>query len=310
MTQLNVLHGLDAWNIGGIQELVRLVGMNSAHRHSTWGYAGTMTPYLEEAGIRNFEGGPPAGEHFDVYVGHTVGGWSYDGAFDEMHRQGMKTVEVMHSNAHSPTSPGKADGFIALSHQARELNLDMPRPQTIYVPIDVASFRIPDYPEPTAIGRLSRLAEEKKPWQFAQLADSFPGERFLLAGDGPERERVTGRPNLQTLGWVRNFPNFYSQLKLFVFPTRDECCCASVAMAQAAGVVVICEDLPSLRETTGGQAVFCKDHNAFIVAIEAYLRQPQAEGWSRLRAEAQAWVSRYFDLPVTVGAWDAYLEAL
>lgn len=303
--RVNILHSLDSWNIGGIQELVFNLHKYSAHTHDTWGYAGTMTPIMRQAGMVHWEGGPPADAHYDVLVGHGVGGWSWNDSFRLARERGWKTVEVMHSLARAQTSPALCDGFIAISKLAAEHNQHMPNLVTIYA---LAETRQYNFHRPQYIGRLSRLVEEKRPWEFAQLAAKFPQEKFLLGGDGPERSRISITDNLFLPGTVRNFAEFYGSLKLFVYPTRDEACCMAVANAQAAGVPVICQDIPALRETTGGFAIFCHGPRDFEHAVADYLHHPERYAEMAVRGRNWAWAN--FSETTVGGAWDRYLDNL
>src|SRR5258708_16151315 len=113
---MNILHRIDATNIGGIAELIlRLHMHDKANHHAVWAYPGSMEKIMTDQGLIQWDSVP---EHllnekfFDVCVGHTVGGWSYDDTFDWAKSHGMKTVEVMHSIHKSPTNPSFVDGFI------------------------------------------------------------------------------------------------------------------------------------------------------------------------------------------------------
>lgn len=304
---LRVLHSLDSWNLGGIQELVLKLHLYSRNEHATWGYAGTMTPYMREAGMVHWEGGPPDDQHYDVVIEHTVGGWSGHGLSGWARQRGTKIVECMHSNAYSPTPPEDLDGWIGLNHQTRQMNPLMPKATTIYGILNAADFSQHRGP---AIGRLSRLASEKCPNDFLDLACSFPKQQFIMAGDGPlfEQLRAASPSNLSMVGWVRDFGDYYSKLKLFVFPTRDECCSMSLAMAQAAGLPCIVQDLRQLRETTGENAIFCNSLPDFVSQINNFLSDPGR--YDEMAAAGRSWAYSHFDKSVTVTAWDAYLESL
>lgn len=310
MPRLKVLHLLDNSNLGGIQELILRLHLYSRHRHDFRAADGSMAAELLARGMVLWDGQTPPEAYcqYDVVVGHGVGGWAYDDSFGQARHFGQKTVEVMHSIARSLTEPRLADGFIALSDLALERNRHMPRAQRIYVPVETHLFPASAPPGALAIGRLSRLAEEKEAWRLVPIATHFPGQHFLIAGDGPDRERIEreAMPNLQLAGTVRDLPAFYARLKLFVFPTRDECCSAAVAQAQAAGLPVICADIPALRETTGGYAVFCRTDFDFVNAIQAYLDYPKP--YERIARLGQAWAIDQFAIERTVGAWDAYLS--
>jgi hypothetical protein len=302
---VNILHNLDNSNLGGIQELIFLLYKFSRHRHDFWAADGSMAPILREAGMQLWPGGPPADIHYDVIVGHGVGGWSYNDVARWSGDRGAKFVEVMHSICRSQTDPAVVNGFIALSHLAADCNRHMPNLTTIYGMVDDRLFSAR---EPKLIGRMSRLVQEKRPWEFAKLAQRFPHEQFILGGDGPERSRISTGDNLFLVGTVRDFGAFYGQLKLFLYPTQDECCCMSVAMAQTAGVPVICQDLPALRETTGGLATFCHSAKDFENAVLDYLERP--EPYERKADQARSWAWANFGRSVVSGRWDDYLEVL
>lgn len=302
---MNILHNLDNSNLGGIQELIFNLHKHSKHTHDFWAADGSMAPILRAGGMVLWPGGPPPEAHYDVVVGHGVGGWSYNDVAGWAHARGAKMVEVMHSNARSLTDPACLDGFIALSDIALSMNRHMPGPVRIYGMVETRQFtvHVPKY-----IGRMSRLVAEKRPWEFAQLARKFPTEKFLLGGDGPEASRISTADNLFLVGTVRNFAEFYGRLKLFLYPTQDECCCMSVAMAQAAGVPVVCQDIPALRETTGGHAVFCDSLHDFGMAIEDFLWHPAR--YEELAVRGRNWAWANFSEGVVAGTWDLYLESL
>ena len=315
MRKLKVLHLLDNSNLGGIQELILRLHLYSRHRHDFRAADGSMARELLSKGMVLWDGYTPdeALVQYDILVGHGVGGWAYDKDFyaaKQYYHQA--TVEVMHSIARSLTDPHLADGFIALSDLALEHNKHMRRAQRIYVPVETRLFPGQGQPGALAIGRLSRLADEKEAWRLPAIAMHFPGQAFLIAGDGPDRERIellakrASLSNLQLVGTVRDLPAFYARLKLFVFPTRDECCSAAVAQAQAAGLPVICSDIPALRETTGGYAVFCRSDFDFVNAVQSYLDFPSP--FLRMARYGQAWAATQFSIERTVGAWDTYLE--
>lgn len=303
--EMNILHNLDNSHLGGIQELIFNLYKNSRHRHDFWAADGSMAPILRAAGMTLWPGGPPPDAEYDVLVGHGVGGWSYNDGARMAHARGWKFVEVMHSICRAQTDPALVDGFIALSDLALGENRHMPKAVRIYGMVETRQFNVW---QPQYIGRLSRLVQEKRPWEFAQLARKFPGYKFILAGDGPERSRISNTDNLFLVGTVRNFAEFYGSLRVFVYPTQDECCCMAVAMAQAAGVLVICQDIPALRETTGGHALFARDQRDFEQALEQYLAYP--ERYDELAVRGRNWAWANFSESSVGGAWDAYLEAL
>ena len=309
---MNVVHCLDVLNIGGIQEMGFNLYKKSKHRHSWWVQArgGSFEAEMLREGMAITT--DPGNEKPDVLVGHTVGGWTYDEKFEWARKRGAKTVEVMHSNANSPTRPELVDVFIGVSQRATEMGARrFPRVECIYPPI-IAEFKERRREKVQVVGRLSRLAPEKRPDAFVEVARDFPDLHFVLAGDGPMRAELEARApkNLQMVGWVRDFPAFYYHVDLFLFSTRDECNCVSVAMAQMAGVPVVCQDTPALRETTGGHALLVNDPGSSVfcealAAVKANYRSAlQVAGQGKVFTE-----SRY-GLVETIGKWDALIDDL
>jgi len=303
---MRILHCLDVSHRGGIQELIFSLHKHSSHTQDFWAADGSMASEMRSAGMVLWNSGPPAEAEYDVVVGHTVGGWSHDNLSAWAHERGCKFVECMHSPATSPTLPENVDGFIALNKISASLNPSMRNVQVIYGILDAGAFK-PYNSGSQIAGRLSRLAHEKRPLDFVVIANALRDLKFVIAGDGPlmQQVRELAPSNMAIAGWVRDFPGFYQQLRMFVFPTTDECMCMSVAMAQAAGVPVLCQDIPALRETTGGYAIFCKDVPDFVRSVR--------EHWSsdklvELGQAGREWAYSQFDIGTTVCAWDHFLE--
>lgn len=307
MKNLRVLHTLDNSNRGGIQEMIYRLYKNSRHTIEFWAADGSMAAEMRGAGMTLWNGGPPVGENYDVVVGHTVGGWSHENLSGWAKERKAKFVECMHSNCASPTPPACCDGFVALSHIAEGLNGHMPGTITIYGVVEAP--RISDV-SGDMIGRLSRLVEEKRPQDFLDLARHFEGERFLLAGEGSQEGQLRSQnlPNVEIVPWVRDYSAFFSRLKLFVFPTRDECCCISVAQAQFSGIPVICQDIHALRETTGGAALYASSLQDFVGCVSEVLGNPDL--YREMGRVGRHWAEKNFGVPATVGAWDNYVEQL
>lgn len=303
---MRILHNLDNSNRGGIQENILRLYKHSRHSHSFWAADGSMAGEMREAGMVLWNGGPPEGEHYDVVVGHTVGGWNNHDASRFSRNRGAKFVEVMHSNCRTPTDPGDCDGFIALNDITLRLNGHMPKAIRIYGIVEIPETII----KGDSIGRLSRLVDEKRPQDFLIIASAFRGEKFILGGDGPMAEQLKhdSPMNMTMSGWVRDFPGFFSKIKLFVFPTRDECSCVSVAMAQICGIPCVVQDIPPLRETTGGFALFANDVPDFASHVSRFLANP--ESYQEMAENGRLWATQNFGVPGTVGTWDDYLENL
>lgn len=309
---MKVLHNLDNSHYGGIQEMILSLHKHSRHQHAFWAYDGTMAPEMRAAGMTLYPGGPDRWEDYQVLVGHGVGGWSYDGGFANALSKGLKTIEVIHSNARSQTNPELVSAFVGLSPIVDRQNQHMPNRRVIHGPVDAKSFY--RRPDANQIGRLSRLVEDKNPRPFVDLAKYFPEEEFVLAGgkiaagESEDYYNAIARQassNLKMVGYVRDFPEFYSHLKLYVYHTRDECCSMSVNMAMAAGVPVICHDIGPLRESTGGLARFCQD-GQFKDALLDFLSDPIPFEETAIRGKG--WAADHCGK--SVSDWDDLVESL
>lgn len=309
---MRVLHTLDNSNRGGIQELILNLHKYSRHTHEFVSADGSMAAEIRDAGMTLHNNSVPADKRFDIVVGHTVGGWSGGGSAGYAHFIGAKFVECMHSIYHSPTPPEVVDGFIALSDLALAQNREFKNAKRIYGILDGSQFGL-HLPDRTKIGRFSRMASEKGVLDFLIIARNMPEYSFICGGDGVLMDEMKGmKPsNLELPGWVSDKPEFLAEIGLFVFPTRDECCCMSVAQAQVAGVPIICSQLPALLETTGGNAVFCEGVPDMLGVIDRYFHDPEYKAELLYMAEmGRKWAFRNFDKSVTIEAWDEYLSAL
>lgn len=248
---LKILQSIDTMGVGGIQEHIRLLAQYSMHEHAVTAYMGPIGEEMVAEGFWVGEGLPPNAESYDIVQAHTVGGWQ-SSILEWGKEHGMKTVEVMHSNAASITPPEWVDALVCLNGIAYNLNKER-FPKSLIIPAIVEYEKLPKKPKGNLIGRLSRLVEEKRPDHFAEVARRCPDLEFILGGDGVMLEELQKKApsNIQFAGLIRNFPNFYKDLKVFLYPTKDDCCSAVVAMAMASGVPVITYDIPSMRDVFG-----------------------------------------------------------
>lgn len=113
---------------------------------------------------------------------------------------------------------------------------------------------------------------------FAVLAREFPDVHLCLIGDGPLRARLQqtiaqrqldDRVHLLGALSADDVAEQLRQSDVFVFPSRYESFGIAVLEAQAAGVPVVCSDLPALREATGeiAQLLPCDDQARWIAAL-------------------------------------------
>lgn len=94
---------------------------------------------------------------------------------------------------------------------------------------------------------------------FVLLCAAHPGLRLLLAGVAPGRRAA---PGVEALGFVPDddLPALVAGAQALVLPSFAEGFGLPVLEAQAVGTPVACSDIPVLRETSGGEAVFFDPH--------------------------------------------------
>lgn len=247
---MKILQTIDQMGIGGIQEGIKLQAKYSLHRHAVRAYMGAIGEEMVADGYWVGEGLPPDIESYDIVQAHGVGGWK-NHVLSWARDRGMKTIEVMHSNAKCITPPEWVDALVCLNGIAYDLNKD--RFPSRVIPCMIEYDTLPKKPRGHYVGRLSRVVEEKRPDHFVEVARKCPDLEFLLGGDGPALEPLKRKApsNVHFTGMTRDFPGFYQGLSVFLYPTKDDCCSAVVAMAMASGIPVVTYDIPSMRDVFG-----------------------------------------------------------
>lgn len=185
--------------------------------------------------------------------------------------------------------------IISVSDSLRDELLDyVPehRVRTIHNGIDLANFSGHSRAEARAeqgahpgellIGTVTRLIPAKGVATLIEAAslisNVIPKVRFVVAGDGPDRNRIVAyRDKLQLedkvkfLGWREDVPYLMSGWDLFVLPSYSEGFNTSLLEAMAARLPLIATDLPSIREAIipgkSGLVVQPKDAPALAAAI-------------------------------------------
>lgn len=146
-----------------------------------------------------------------------------------------------------------------------------------------------------AVGTVCRLVNLKGIDDLLAAAPGllarFPDLQFLVAGGGPESERLIAAAKsigdrMRFLGRVDSTAKFLAALDVFAFPSRYEGFGLAVAEAMAAGLPVVGTRVGAieemLTESGGGAVVPANDPAAFAVAIERFIENPE------MRAQAGA----------------------
>jgi len=204
----------------------------------------------------------------------------------------------------------QASAVVALSENLRSLaqrtapNLHM---EVIRNGIDVELFTPGGPAETIRLLYVGRLIERKGLFYlleaFGSLAQTFPGLRLTLAGDGPERGRLEGYCKQQGLadrveltGRIsrEELVPLYQRASIFVMPSLEEALSNAVLEAMASGLPIITTPTGA-RELLDGNGLVVEraDSEAIRKALERYVGKPellQAHGKrSRELAESMSW---------------------
>lgn len=141
---------------------------------------------------------------------------------------------------------------------------------------------------------LSNLNENKGSDIFYRIAALMPKHQFL-AVKGTYGSQVTcNLPNVITWEPQIDMSKVYKQTSIMLMPSRDETFGIVGAEAMAAGIPVICSDLPALRENLGDGATYLDrlDIHAWIKEIKdikkSYLsKQEICNIWRENRLEVE-----------------------
>jgi len=115
------------------------------------------------------------------------------------------------------------------------------------------------YPNDFLVGFAGRIVGMKGWREFIVsskiLTDDFNNMKFIIAGDGNEKDKLIDlikQLNLQNhvhfIGFQSDMRKFYSMLNCIVVPSHHEAMPLTPLEAQAMGVPVIASNIPSLRE--------------------------------------------------------------
>lgn len=172
----------------------------------------------------------------------------------------------------------------------------------------------------TLLGCVSRLHPLKNPLVNVQLLAKQPGWHLAHAGQGPEREPMLAlakelgcAERLHLVGELgpREIGVFLAGLDVFVFPSTSETFGLAPVEAAQAGVPVVVNGLPVLREVLqsaeGAAALFVEasDTAAYEAAVSSVLKDTALR--QRLTASGQRLKERY-SLETMVDAYQAVIE--
>ncbi len=103
------------------------------------------------------------------------------------------------------------------------------------------------------VGAMGRFSPEKNFGVLAEIAADIPESIILLAGSGPEQERITASiaagpaaSRVRLIGQVHDRAGFYAALDAFVLPSLHEGLPMVLLEAMAGGIPVVASRLPDI----------------------------------------------------------------
>lgn len=169
----------------------------------------------------------------------------------------------------------KSNNIICVSNFTRNKLIKMfpnikNKTKTIYWGIDKTQFfKKKINKNKKIIGYLGGLGKRKKVNILIKIANYFPNYKFLIAGKGPELEKLivlnkkNKNANINFIGFIPNkkINDFYNSLTLFVFPSEEEGFGFPPLEAYYSGTKVLCAKNSSLKEIGKNKFYFFKTNN-------------------------------------------------
>ena len=157
------------------------------------------------------------------------------------------------------------DRVIAVSEAEREYlirwgNLKPEKITVIYNGVDVSEYEVaPGKDNRKIVGTIARLDSIKGHRYLLKAAkkviEVMPETKFLIVGDGPERETLEAltidmgiKEHVIFTGWRKDIPDVLSGVDIFVLPSLKEGLGLAILEAMAAKKAVIATDVDGIRE--------------------------------------------------------------
>jgi glycosyltransferase involved in cell wall biosynthesis len=167
-------------------------------------------------------------------------------------------------------------------------------------------------PDAFVVGGIGRLAFEKNFILLQELARRHPKATFVLAGAGPERERIEaagdGLANrVRLLGAITDRQAYYQMLDIFLLPSHYEGLPMAVLEAMAAGVPVLSSRLEGISAALAEEQEGLLAEPGNLEDFSRKLQRLEASGdlRSRLAASARNKVTAAFSAAGCAGRIEA-----
>ncbi|AIU70399.1 glycosyl transferase [Thermococcus eurythermalis] len=233
--------------------------------------------------------------NFDIIHAHFVGTTSFAGALAR-ERLNIPFVVTTHGSDLEHTaklalgrlyvrkSLEKADAVVAVSHYLAKLAERLGAGEVRVIPNGVEKME--EVPAKRRyITFIGALREYKSPETFIELARHFPGEEFLVAGDGPLRARLEkdAPHNVRFLGYRRDINRILSESRLLVLPSKREGFGLVILEATSLGVPAIGRRVSAIPELIrdGKNGLTFESFDELVDAVRKMLepKRNRKAGW-------------------------------
>ncbi len=164
------------------------------------------------------------------------------------------------------------------------------------------------------VGCIARLSPEKGVDVLLRAAALTPQMTYLIAGDGPDRERLQrdAPPNVRLLGRIADTRALLAAADVLAIPSRQEGQGIVALEAMAAGTPVVASRVGGLAEmlADGGTALLAPPGDAGLLAAALSRLREDAGLRRQLAGQAEPQVRERYQLSQMVAATEAIYDSL
>lgn len=191
-----------------------------------------------------------------------------------------------------------------------------------FVDTEHFSIKLPYGQRGNLVGHFGRLTPKKRTMNLVRAVPIVLSKRddveFLIAGDGPERDRIEQEIERLGLGrWVtlrpliahEELPTHLNQLKLLVIPSDDEGVPTTMMEAMACGVVVLATPVGGIPDVVrDGETGFILSDSSPESIAQGILRSLAYPGLAQIAVRGRDLIETERSLGASTAKWKEMLE--
>ncbi|MDX2321089.1 MAG: glycosyltransferase [Moritella sp.] len=161
------------------------------------------------------------------------------------------------------------------------------------------------------VGCAARLVPEKSLDVLIKSIADIPNVELLIAGDGPEKQKLASlvrelelSTKVNFIGYTDDMVSFYHQLDLFVLTSSNEGLPLSILEAQACNVPVVCSDVGAVHEGVCKQTGLLVKRNTvseFHAAIKSQMKRGS-------KYHPRDFITKSFDIRKMIKAYNQLIK--